>query len=122
MAEIKQVIVMRKDLGMRKGKMIAQACHASNKILLNEIAIYGELQPITTKWLGSNYTKICVSVNSEAELNDIFRKAHNQGIPATIVTDLGLTEFNGELNKTCVAIGPFDSEIINAITGNLPLL
>ena len=30
----KQVIVMRKDLGMRKGKMIAQGAHASMKVLL----------------------------------------------------------------------------------------
>ena len=30
----KQVIVMRKDLGMRKGKMIAQGAHASLRVLL----------------------------------------------------------------------------------------
>ena len=31
--QAKQVIVMRKDLGMRKGKMIAQGAHASLKVL-----------------------------------------------------------------------------------------
>jgi PTH2 family peptidyl-tRNA hydrolase len=31
----KQVIVMRKALNMRKGKMIAQGAHASMKVILN---------------------------------------------------------------------------------------
>ena len=34
---IKQVIVMRTDLNMRKGKMIAQGAHASMKVLLDRI-------------------------------------------------------------------------------------
>lgn len=33
--DAKQVIVMRKDLGMRKGKMIAQGAHAAMKALLD---------------------------------------------------------------------------------------
>lgn len=32
---VKQVIVMRKDLNMRKGKMIAQGAHASVDALLS---------------------------------------------------------------------------------------
>ena len=32
---IKQVIVMRRDLNMRKGKMVAQGAHASMAVLLN---------------------------------------------------------------------------------------
>ena len=35
MDRAKQVIVMRKDLNMRKGKMIAQGAHASMKVLLD---------------------------------------------------------------------------------------
>lgn len=34
----KQVIVMRKDLNMRKGKMIAQGAHASMKVLLDNMS------------------------------------------------------------------------------------
>ena len=34
---IKQVIVVRKDLNMRKGKMCAQVAHASLKIFLDRI-------------------------------------------------------------------------------------
>ena len=32
---MKQVIVMRTDLNMRKGKMIVQGCHASEMVLYN---------------------------------------------------------------------------------------
>lgn len=37
--ETKQVIVMRKDLNMRKGKMIAQGSHASMAVILDELDI-----------------------------------------------------------------------------------
>jgi len=33
--EVKQVIVLRKDLQMRKGKMIAQGAHASMKVFFD---------------------------------------------------------------------------------------
>ena len=37
--EHKQMIVLRKDLNMRKGKMIAQGAHASLKVLLDRGAL-----------------------------------------------------------------------------------
>lgn len=42
MQSAKQVIVMRKDLGMRKGKMIAQGAHASLRVLLERGAADGD--------------------------------------------------------------------------------
>ena len=36
MESIKQVIIIRKDLGMRKGKMIAQGAHASMKVFFDK--------------------------------------------------------------------------------------
>ena len=130
MAEPKQVIVMRKDLGMRKGKMIAQGAHASLKVFLNrsdQIWSAGEthlktpLTPEMSVWLEGLYTKICVSVQSEQELLDIHEKALNAGIPCSLIQDAGLTEFQ-EATYTCCAIGPDDPEKINLITGYLPLL
>jgi len=63
----KQVIVMRKDLNMRKGKMIAQGAHASLKVLLDAGALDGErfalpLWSALAAWLGGRFTKVCVSV------------------------------------------------------------
>ena len=81
----KQVIVMRKDLNMRKGKMCAQAAHASMAAVLNEMSVDHDLlmssrvmtlQMCIVKdpfydWLGNSFTKITVGVKSEDELFDI---------------------------------------------------
>ena len=38
-----------------------------------------------------------------------------------MIIDLGKTEFNGEPTKTCLAIGPNKTELIDSITGHLKL-
>lgn len=139
MSNVKQVIVMRKDLGMRKGKMVAQGAHASLGALLtlfdkikytrdidqstNYIyeCRFGE-NSILSDWLNGVFTKICVCVNSEEELLDIYKKAQDAGIPCKLITDSGLTEFNGVPTNTCVGIGPYTSDEIDKITGRLQLL
>jgi PTH2 family peptidyl-tRNA hydrolase len=125
----KQVIVMRKDLNMRKGKMIAQGAHASLKVLLDRRtsapdadAVTLSLTPALAAWLGGKFTKVCVSVTSEAELDAIFTRARDAGLSCAMIVDAGLTEFGGVATKTCCAIGPDWSEDVDAVTGQLPLL
>ena len=130
----KQVIVMRKDLNMRKGKMVAQGAHASMAAVLNRMVILSHKKEIQEKtlilesgtpmesWINGLFTKVCVSVDSESELIEIYEKAKDAGLIASIITDAGLTEFNGVPTKTCIAIGPNWSEEINEITGHLKLL
>lgn len=121
---------MRKDLGMRKGKMIAQGAHASLKVLLDAGAIErGETLQFTlpldaalAAWLGGRFTKICVSVDSEAELDAVVARARAAGVPCALVVDAGHTEFHGVPTKTCCAVGPAWSDAVDAITGGLPLL
>ena len=127
---VKQVIVMRKDLGMRKGKMIAQGAHASLKAVLDAgapdasgatyaIAIDLEL----AAWLAhGRFTKICVSVDSEAALDAVVSAARRAEVRCALIVDSGLTEFHGAATKTCCAIGPAWSDAVDAITGGLPLL
>lgn len=125
--DTKQVIVLRKDLNMRKGKMIAQGCHASVQVCIQlernctSFEGYPDDSPYW-EWLNGLQTKICVSVNSEQELLDVYEKARSANIPCSIITDAGKTEFNGVPTKTAVAIGPDQVDKINEITGNLPLL
>ena len=129
MKTAKQVIVMRKDLGMRKGKMIAQGAHASLKVLLDrgEPSADGTRFTFATTeamaaWLGGRFTKICVSVDSEAELDAVVERARAAGVPCALVVDAGHTEFHGVPTKTCCAVGPAWSDAVDAITGGLPLL
>lgn len=117
--DLKQVIVMRTDLNMRKGKMIAQGAHASMMFLTARGVVLSELQ---LRWLLGSMAKICVRVESEAELAEIYANARNAGLEAHIVTDAGHTEFHGVPTKTCLAIGPDRNDKIDAITGALKLL
>ena len=68
---VKQVIVMRNDLGMRKGKMIAQGSHASISFLTRKIQAGRKMNEVESQWVNDRFTKICVRVDSEQELIDI---------------------------------------------------
>lgn len=127
----KQVIVMRKDLGMRKGKMIAQGAHASIKFLIDSMVSISEdgfeRKIVLTSeemkhWIDGSFTKICVGIDSEAELEELYLKAHSQCIPVSMIVDNGLTEFGGVKTKTCIAIGPSAAYIVDSITAHLKLL
>ena len=127
---VKQVIVMRKDLNMRKGKIAAQASHVSMKVILDRqitssnegLERVYEFTKEMGEWLDGQFTKICVSVNSEEELDALYAKAKELNIPCAMIIDAGKTEFNGVPTKTCIAIGPATADIIDQITGELPLL
>ena len=103
---------MRKDLNMRKGKMISQGAHASMAVILNmgtRISDRFNIDPLpqaTKEWLNGSFTKITVYVNSEQELLDVYAKAEAAGTPCAIIKDAGRTEFNGVPTLTCCAIGP----------------
>lgn len=132
----KQVIVMRKDLNMRKGKMIAQGAHASLKVFLDRRAVPaaeggGPADPgsftftideAMAAWLGGRFTKVCVSVPSLADLDAVIERARAAGVPCALVIDAGHTEFHGVPTPTCCAVGPAWAEDVDAITGALPLL
>lgn len=123
----KQVIVMRKDLGMRKGKMIAQGAHAAMKVLLDAAARDGETLtiqpwPALAAWLSGRFTKVCVGVDSEAALVAIVEQAHAANVPCALIVDAGQTEFHGVPTKTCCAVGPAWTDEVDAITGELGLL
>ena len=123
----KQVIVLRKDLNMRKGKMVAQGAHASMAAILKLAVREGDrlaipLDERIEPWLLGRFTKICVSVNSEAELLAIHEKSLAAGVLTSLILDSGVTEFGGVPTNTAVAVGPDHASKVDAITGELPLL
>lgn len=115
---MKQVIVIRKDLNMRKGKMIAQGCHASLGAYLQSNVLD------ITDWNEMGARKIVLGCNSEEELlkleNEI--SINLSHVPLYLVTDSGLTEFHGEPTKTALGIGPVNDDVINPYTDKLVLL
>lgn len=133
--EAKQVIVVIKSLNMRKGKIAAQVAHAAIGALLKLCArgktrdnryfeIYGMLRDDTPEyaWLDGPFTKVCVSVDTEEELQALIDKAIAEGILYCKITDAGKTEFNGVPTVTCAAFGPEWSDELDKLTGHLKLL
>lgn len=127
--EPKQVIIIRKDLNMRKGKMISQGSHVSMKVFLdlcqksnNTYTFNFEPDSDWDRWLNGLFTKIVVSCDSEKELEELYQQAKDKGLSCSMIVDAGLTEFHGEPTKTCIAIGPADPKDIDEITRHLKLL
>lgn len=118
---MKQVIVLRKDLNMRKGKMVAQGAHASLAAILTEQGTLKKSKEVKA-WLEASFTKICVSVDSEEELFEIHKQAKGLGIVCSLIKDSGRTEFNGVATFTAVAVGPGKPELVDKVTGDLKLL
>jgi peptidyl-tRNA hydrolase, PTH2 family len=124
---IKQVIVMRHDLKMRRGKQIAQGAHASMSFLCRRLQKAGSvsldgLTDAQRAWLTGAFAKVCCRVDSEEELMQIHDRAVEAGLEVHLITDSGRTEFHGQPTQTCLAIGPDEADKIDQITGHLQLL
>lgn len=113
--DLKQVIVIRKDLEMSRGKAISQACHAS-------LGSYKKAKySIRKKWEEDGAKKVVLEIDNEEELMNLKNMCDNMGIPNYLVKDKGKTEVKpGTI--TALGIGPDSEEKINRVTGNLKLL
>ena len=129
MERVKQVILIRKDLNMRRGKEIAQGSHASMEFLVNRIRTNDtvsaqqqiELTPEEVQWFTHGVAKVCLKVNSEEELKAYHEKALAAGLKSFVIVDSGRTEFHGQPTLTACAIGPAPADKIDAVTGSLSL-
>lgn len=121
--KVKQVIVMRKDLNMSKGKMVTQGAHASIAFLTHLVRGYnGEsllLSKAEKEWVHGTFFKVCVGVNDEKELLDIGYNAVAKGLSVKYIEETGGFD---KPTLTCLAIGPDYSSIIDPITKHLKLL
>jgi len=110
---LKQVIVIRKDLKLGKGKLAAQVAHAA-------ILASGK-SSLKRKWIKEGQKKIVVWCKNLEELLLLYKKAEKKSIPIALVKDAGLTQVK-KGTKTCIAIGPVSEEKIEKITGKLKLV
>ena len=142
--EVKQVIVVRKDLNMRKGKIAAQVAHAAMKVFFDRMGPIEDGSPFTNvgvykgkvtyhttiseitepmkRWMEGAFTKVVVGCNGKAELLELQAKADELGIPNALMVDNGWTEFHNTPTITCLAIGPDDVDVIDEVTKELPLI
>jgi PTH2 family peptidyl-tRNA hydrolase len=122
----KQVIVIRRDLRMRRGKEIAQGAHAATAWLARRMEFQDglaclELSPVERQWLTTSLRKITVTVRSEEQLMAVYHKSRAAGLVAELITDTGRTEFHGVPTPTSLGIGPDYDDRIDPVTGDLDL-
>ena len=128
--DVKQVIVIRRDLKMRRGKEIAQGAHASSAWLSFMVAdaiddasgtATVSLDRDAMVWITSSFRKVTLQVQTEDDLVALHTKALGLGLRSHLIRDSGKTEFGGVPTLTALAIGPNRVGPIDEVTGNLLL-
>lgn len=111
----KQVILVREDLKLPKGKMSAQVAHASLEAALKSD------KKVVAKWRERGAKKIVLKVKDEKEMLKFKEEAEDSGLKCALITDAGHTVVEPG-TKTCLGIGPDDEEKIDIITGKLKIM
>ncbi|MFH2110335.1 MAG: peptidyl-tRNA hydrolase Pth2 [Candidatus Bathyarchaeota archaeon] len=116
--DYKMVVVVRTDLGMSVGKMIAQACHAA--VACSEQAKKTHSKQ-WARWRDEGAKKVAVEAESFEELRELVRKAEQLDIVYVLIQDAGHTEV-APGTTTCLGLGPDQAQRVDKVTGSLPLL
>jgi len=134
----KQVIVVRRDLKMKHGKMAAQVAHAAmsflthagrvgwqadmlNDVFMNDDDSIDQHNYAIRNWLNNSFTKVVLGVDSEEELRELLLKAEESGVMAHLVIDNGRTVFNNVETPTCLALGPDWNQNLDELVEHLKL-
>ena len=113
--DLKQVIVVRADLKLSKGKMSAQVSHASV-----ESTLRSDKKKIR-KWRDEGMKKVVVRCESKKELFELKMKAEQMGLTSALISDAGKTEI-APGTETCLGIGPDEDEKVDEVTGKLKMI
>ena len=111
----KQVILVRQDLKLPKGKMAAQVAHAAVDAVLKSS------DKVLSPWRSTGMAKIVLKVDDLKELHKYIQEAKDDGLVTSIITDAGRTVV-APGTVTCGAIGPAEEEDIDKITGKLKII
>ncbi len=113
--EYKQVILVRDDLKLTKGKMSSQVSHAS------VAAVLKSHKDDIKKWQDQGMKKVILRVKDKEELYAYKQKAEDAGLVIALITDAGHTHLEPG-TVTCLGIGPDKAEKIDKVTGTLSLI
>ncbi|MEW6062854.1 MAG: peptidyl-tRNA hydrolase Pth2 [Nanoarchaeota archaeon] len=112
---MKQVILVRSDLKLSRGKMSSQVSHASVEGVLKSD------KRIIEKWRKDGMKKVILKVKDLDELLKYKGMADDSGLITALIRDSGRTEVEPG-TVTCLAIGPDEGEKIDKITGKLKII
>ena len=123
MTETRQVVLMRTDLGMSIGKMVAQGGHAFEMGReLQEKCDCDRCMKLIYEWKTTGRTKLVLAVKSEEKMDNLIKKAIDLGIYVYTVEDEGRTTFDGVRTRTCTVLGIDTKENLDKVTKRLRLL
>ena len=111
----KQVILVRDDLKLPKGKLSAQVAHAAVD------AAAKSDKKIIELWKKEGSKKIVLKVKDEKELMKYKEMAEDNGLKTALIIDAGHTVLEpGTI--TCLGIGPDLEERIDRVSGKLKMI
>lgn len=111
----KQVMVVRKDLKLSKGKLAVQVAHAA----IDALERASDSQ--RGKWKQDGSKKVVVEAPDLKTLLALHRKALSLGLPCALISDAGRTELPPG-TVTVLGIGPDAEDRIDEVTGGLKML
>lgn len=127
MKNIKQVIVIRKDLKLRKNKLASLAAHAAMQFILdnNESDRPDELQVKLSQqeiqWLNGSFDNDVLGIlgiSSQDALSDMVLKAQLNGINVYSIFEKSKKPDEGP-QLICAAFGPDEEDQISQVVGSL---
>jgi len=110
---MKQVILVRQDLKMPKGKMIVQCAHASLEAALKSNKL--------KMWRSKGTKKVILKVKDRTELLKYHKLAKQNKLTTALIKDAAKTFFKIP-TITCLAIGPDKENLIDKVTKELKML
>lgn len=122
MSDLKQAIIIRKDLNLNKRDLASTVARASLKFIVeNNEAVRGNqllvsLSSEEQAWLTGSFSQDILGVTNRDQLDEILFRAEIMGIEAYPVFVP-----NGSENPdvTCIALGPDDPDVINRLIHSL---
>lgn len=110
----KQVIIVRKDVKMEKGKLAAQVAHASLE------AYKRSDESAREEWEAEGSKKVVLKVDGLKEIIEIYDRVRKR-LPCSLIRDAGKTQIKSG-TVTALGIGPCREEEVDEITRGLKLL
>ncbi|OUJ18661.1 Peptidyl-tRNA hydrolase [Methanonatronarchaeum thermophilum] len=112
---MKQVIVLRSDIKLSKGKSAAQVAHAS---LNASLKVMNHSKTDFDSWMDNGAKKVVLKGENEDQLFELMSIARALDVSTSLVRDAGHTEIESG-TVTALGVGPDRDEIIDRITGDL---
>lgn len=124
---LKQVILLRRDMKLRRAEAAALASKASMTFIIEGDesdrggSVKVDLSGIEAEWMLGSATRIVLGVASEESMRKLLLKAEIQGVSTYEITGVSDDKVDEGIQLIAASLGPDDGDKLDLITGNLKL-